>query len=225
MNIDLDFRLLEVSLELGTLEDQLELIEKHIAHRQKLEKLRLQTEIKKRKLNSDDPEWHDAYQTYYDKIGFLLPRFLRNPFLVSLYAVYEAAVIEIAQLIPKKKDLALSLDDIRGNDFLDRSKKYYKHIILFDLYKDNSDWQQIKMLSELRNAIAHTNGRIEMLKEKTRDKIRIWEKSRIGVEDHYGYIVLDGDFLNKIFSLVKSSLHDLLDRYKEWDKSYDGKSG
>jgi len=216
--IDLDFRLLEVSLELSALEDHLGLIEKHRAHRQKSEKLLLQTEIEERKLSSDDPEWHDAYQTYYDRISFLLPRFLRNPFLISLYAVYESAVIEIARLIQEKKSLALSLDDIRGADFLDRAKKYYHHIIHFDLCKNDSDWQQVKMLSALRNAIAHTNGRIEMLKKETREKICAWEKSRNGVENHSGYIVLNGDFLKKTFSHVKTSLSDLVDRYKEWDR-------
>jgi hypothetical protein len=119
--------------------------------------------------------------------------------------------------IQKGQGKAISIDDLRGDDFLDRAKKYYKHILTFELCADNSAWQQIKMLSEVRNAIAHTNGRIEMLRGRAKEKILDWEKKRIGIDTNWGYIVVDRVFVEKTFFKVQSSLEDLVQRYKQWD--------
>ena len=94
-----DFRLLEVEGELYALEDHLNLIEDQMEKFQRKERLKLDTYIRTEKLSSDEPEWHMAIREYNERIEFLLPRFFRGPFLVALYAVYESAVTEVAQLM------------------------------------------------------------------------------------------------------------------------------
>ncbi|RZB33605.1 MAG: hypothetical protein SRB2_03871 [Desulfobacteraceae bacterium Eth-SRB2] len=219
MKIDMDFRLLDVSLELHALEEYLETIEKQIDHIKESEKLIIDAAIRREGITPDDPEWHFEHQTYDHRMEFLLPRFFRGPFIVSLYAVYEAAVTEIARLIQKAQGQAISIDDLRGEDFLDRAKKYYKHILHFELCSDNSIWQQIMMLSEIRNAIAHTNGRLEMLRKRAKERIWDWEQRKIGIELQGGYIIVDAAFLQRTFSHVRISLEDLVNRYKRWDSS------
>ena len=109
-------------------------------------------------------ESDNARQNYEWRIN-ALSLFFRGTFLVSLYAVYESVVIEIADLIRDKQSQQIKIDDLRGK-FLEKAKKYYKHILQFDLYSNEKAWQQIKMLSELRNAFAHANGRMDRLKPK-----------------------------------------------------------
>lgn len=217
VKINIDFRLLDVSMELKALEDYLETMEKQIDHIAASEKLILEAAIREQNIRPSDPEWHFEHQDYYHRVEFLFPRFFRGPFLVSLYAVYEVSVTEIARLLQKEQGKAISIDDLRGDDFLDRAKKYYKHILNFELCTDNEAWQQIKMLSEVRNAIAHTNGRIEMLRGRSKEKILDWEKKRIGIDTQWGYIAVDRAFVERTFSKVQSSLGDLVQRYKEWD--------
>jgi hypothetical protein len=217
VKINVDFRLLDVSLELHALEEYLETMEKQIDHIAASEKLILEAAIRKQSITPDDPEWHFEHQDYDHRVEFLLPRFFRGPFLVSLYAVYEASVTEIARLLQKGQGRGVSIDDLRGDDFLDRAKKYYKHILNFQLCADISAWQQIKMLSEVRNAIAHTNGRIDMLREGAKKRILDWEKKRIGIDTNWGYIVVDRAFVERTYSKVQLSLEDLVQRYKQWD--------
>ena len=159
MKINIDFRLLDISLELGALEDYLDTIERQIDHIRESDKLLLEAAIKEQNLKTDDPEWLEVHQNYEHRIDFLLPHFFRGPFLISLYAVYETAVTEIARLIQKRQSQAIALGEIRADDFLNQAKKYYKHILHFDLCDDNAAWQQIIMFSQIRNALAHTNGR------------------------------------------------------------------
>ena len=159
MEIILDFRLLEVSMELSTLEKHLELIEAQIERGQ--EEAWSRREAKMMELESDDEaEWSLIVQEYDYEVDFVLPRVLRNPFLVSLFAVYESTVTEIAKAMQQKKSAGISIDDLKG-DFLKHSKNYYGHVLQFQLSLSNDNWQRLMLLSDLRNAIAHTNGRLD----------------------------------------------------------------
>ena len=76
------------------------------------------------------------------------------------------------------------------------------------------------MLSYLRNAIAHANGRRKMVNEKIRDKTQKCLGKGIGIEYHdIGYFIVYEIFLKETFRLVKTDLEDLVERYKEFDNS------
>ena len=110
----------------------------------------------------------------------------------------------------------ISINDLRG-DFLERAKKYYKNALKFELFCNGKDWQQIKMLTDVRHAIAHANGRIDMLNDKSKKKIKELEKQNIGISCDYNYLLVDSHFAKKALSVVSSVLKNLVDRYKEWD--------
>lgn len=210
----LDFRLLEIESELFALDYHLNLIEEQIRNKEAFERLLLEKRIKKLGLTHDNLDWQIEHYEFNRIVDFLLPRFLRSTFLVSLYAVYESAVIEIAKLIQKQKGFPISINDLRDN-FLNRSKKYYQ-IMGVQLSSDEA-WERITMLSDLRNAIAHANGRIEMLKRDIQEKIRKWENQKIGIYSMNGFLIFEESFLRETLRLVSSSLNDLVERYKAWD--------
>ena len=213
MKIKLDFRLLEVSMELSTLEKHLELIEAQIERGQK--EAWSSREAKTMELEPDDEaEWSFIVQEYDYQVGFVLPRVLRNPFLVSLFAVYESAVTEIAKAMQRKKGVGISIDGLKG-DFLQRSKNYYEHVLQFQLTLSNDIWQRLMLLSDLRNAIAHTNGRLDIISSRTRQRILKSE----GAKEELGCLVVEGAFLKETFAFVKDDLESLVKRYKEWDTS------
>ena len=135
---------------------------------------------------------------------------------MALYAVYESAVTEIAQLMQQSLSQGISIKDLKG-DFLERAKKYYSHILKFDLYTEGKAWQRVKMLAELRNAFAHVNGRMEMLNEKSRKIINNWEGQKAGITTYSGYIVCDAKIVAEVFQTVRVSLEDLLARFRQWD--------
>ena len=218
-----DFRLGEVSGELDTLKKHLELIEEEIKRGEEVAKAELYANVRELCLDEKDEERyydekaeeHYHYEEYYYQIEFVLPRVLRGPFLVALFAVYETAVTEVASHIQKKRGGQILLNDSKG-DLLNRAKKYYKNVLQFELSSDNKSWERLTVLSELRNAIAHTNGRLDMIGEKKREKM---EKilNLDGVKDELGFVIISEAFLRETFALVTDDLEDLLARYKEWD--------
>ena len=210
-----DFRLLDASIELDALEEHLQLIKRQMEHIERTVRRKTETYICKEGLCPDDPEWHIAWQNYNYRIDSL-PRFFRGPFLVALYAAYESIVTEIARLIQAKQSQNIKINDLKG-DFLERAKKYYKHILKFDLYSEEEVWQHIKMLSTLRNAFAHANGRLDLLNEKSKKKIKNWEKEKRGISTYYGYIICEANIVSDIFGVARDSLENLIERYKYWD--------
>ena len=211
----IDSRLLDASIELDALEEHLQLIENQMAQIRETARNKTETYIRKEGLCPDDPEWQSAWQ-YYDYRIDSLPIFFRGTFLVTLYAAYESIVTEIARLIQAKQSQKKKINDL-GGGFLERAKKYYKHILKFDLYSDEKVWQQVKMLSTLRNTFAHANGRLDMLNERSSQIIQKWAQKNLGISTYYGYIICEANIVADMFGAVRSSLEDLIERYKDWD--------
>jgi len=212
----IDFRLLDVESDLSGLNYYLDLLEKRIIKNTiDFERKIIYKLINKRGLTPDDAEWF-LMQNVIEDIGFGVPKMFRYAFIVAMYAVYESAVHKIAGLIKKKKGIDIAINDLRG-DFLNRGKKYFKDVLHFQFCTDKWAWERINMLSELRNSIAHANGRIEMLNKGTRQKISNWEKQRVGISSIDGFVITEEVFLRDTLNLVTASLNELIERYKEWD--------
>ena len=109
MELNVDFRLIDVSLELHALEGHFNLIEKQLEELKEREQVAFTGRCKKENLTPDDPEWDLARQERDHNIEFIYPRIFLGPFIVSLYAVYETSVIEIANLIQKKQNREIGI--------------------------------------------------------------------------------------------------------------------
>ena len=212
--MDVDLRLIEIEMELRTLKTDIKIIEDQIRQGEEDAKCQLHDKWRKlKRLNCADPaEWDILHQERDLQVDFVLPRVLRIPFIVTLFTVYEAAVTEIAGLAQKETGLQISIDDLKGG-LLDRAKKYYCSVLELQLSKGTQHWQRIKLLFDLRNSIVHTNGRLDLVNSKRKEKILKDD----GVRECWGCIVVDANFLRESFAIVKEELEELMDRYKQWD--------
>jgi len=164
---------------------------------------------------NDDYEYHDIKRWIDDFVENVLPRLYRSPILVELWAVFESGIVEIAEYLQKEQGHSISVHDLRSNNDFERAKKYYERVLHFPLLTIDDINERLHMLLLVRNAVAHCNGRIEVIKEDRLRQIRAWEKK-------YGEISADGDylsftaaFLEKMAQAVKASLEDLIGRVKE----------
>ena len=158
MNAKIAFRLVGISSDL-------EILKAHFEHTEEQEKqLRLLAEDIRNDLlkdissvSQDDREarWQFAHHVYDDYVEFRLPRILYYPFLVSLYGVYESAVTEIASLVQEKSGTNESLANPKGKDILYRANKYFRITLKYELSQNNQAWERMRILTEIRHAIAH----------------------------------------------------------------------
>ncbi len=165
--ITVDFRLMEVRYELYALEAYFGQIEAQIESLNDMAIQRVRADLSGIVQDGHELETAVAQLTADERI--LMPRLVRHPFLVSLYAVYEAVVTEIAGLIGKQNLVELKLDDTRGEGFLDRAQKYYKYVLCepcIPLTEGGASWTKVRLLAVLRNVIAHTNGKMDRVTKR-----------------------------------------------------------
>lgn len=214
--ITVDFRLMAVRYELYVVEEFHSSIEAQIESLNDIAIQKMRADFDG--VIEDDYELEVAVQqlTYDDRR--LMPRLVRHPFLVMLYAVYEATVREIAELVRGKQSRALKLDNISGS-FLERAKKYYKHVIGMKLTQDNASWVKVNLLADLRHVIVHTNGRMDMVSTERKEKLL---SAGVQIVDNPPVMIVLPDLLHDIFAAVKGDLDGLVSRYLEWDHNEGG---
>ncbi len=210
---DLDFRFIENYYELDALGHYLNFLEDQLSSiiKQKEENARLELLAKK---DMDEVEFAEIHQKLNDVIYELLPRFFRSPFLVTLYAVAESAINEVADYLKKQKNKSLCINDIKGSGFIDQAKKYFSNVLEFKLFSDSSIIDRLDMLRILRNAVAHSNGRLERIKENDRIKIKKWKEDNIGISLLNNSIIFSDVFLRETYKIIYTGINDLLDRAK-----------
>lgn len=227
--MSLDLRLLEVPLEFDLLEGYWGFIGKQMeSSRESAKRKRDANHKKLEKLGVTpcDVEWDEPFHDYDYEVNLLLPRILYNPFLVSLCSVYESVVVEIAECMQKKLRIKTSIHKQKGSNFLDRAKKYYENKLGLKLSTNGQAGDRLPELYHLRNAVAHSNGRIDVsiVWDQTRKGVQELVSKNIGVQENGGYIIVNEDFLRETFMLVKGDLEDLIARYKEWDDAHKASS-
>jgi hypothetical protein len=204
----IDFRFFEIGHELGSLQDyfrtterQLPLLAEH-AEEQLFEEL-------------TDEDTFGAVRSFAHRFAEdVLPRFFRSPILVALWAIYESGTTDIAEYLRQRGNHALKLQDISGRNELDRKRKYFEHILKFQLITDERAQEYIEMLLLLRNSIAHGNGHKDFVKENNWNKINSWERHIKGVSTEYGYLTFSESFIGEMLNIVGDSLNDLIQRVK-----------
>ncbi|NUW67395.1 hypothetical protein [Vibrio coralliilyticus] len=104
-----------------------------------------------RGLNDETWDIHGIFQDYF-------PNLQRKSALLTLTGMFEHELDQLCDSYAKEHSSTVKLNDIAGKS-LDRSTKYLEKVCGFDTYKTSSEWQNIKGIQILRNAIVHQNGK------------------------------------------------------------------
>ncbi len=89
-------------MELATLEEHLDMIERQIASGEREAQDSFDAQVKALE-PEDEGERQLLRDERYYHIEVVLPRVFRNPFLVSLFSVYETSVTEVARLLQRDR--------------------------------------------------------------------------------------------------------------------------
>jgi hypothetical protein len=210
----LDFRFIGVEDELWALGEYLEVIEQQMTLLATKQSQNSREKGKAQGYNDDDPEMENIEYMAYHFANDALPRLIRGPFLVTVWAVFESSVNDVAAYIQQKQSKALSLRDLRGDNTLDRARKYFEHVLEFPLVLDSSAWEKLTTIATLRNILAHANGRLASAKLGTEPRIHklVTANPDIAIVDNN--LVLSAQFLQDAYETVNQSLRDLTQRVR-----------
>lgn len=207
-----DFRFVELFHELYALEDYIDSVESQLPDLIKKEEEKAYNMLNEKGYGNDPIERNQVEQQLYELIEEVLPRYFWGPLLVTLWAIFELGLVEIAREVKDQQNQTIKLNDLRGN-VLERSDKYFNHILRLNLNTEDESWAHLQMFCVLRNALTHANGRIDNLKgEKERDKINKWSKDNIGISQTNGVLVFTPEFVKKTYSIVFEVIKNLTDQ-------------
>lgn len=204
----IDFRFVEIEAELWALRQFLSVVEDQITSLIDEDARRLHAA--NADLEWEDPSFGAERQEHDIRSTRVFPRFMRNPFLVALWACYESGVEEVAAELLRKKGKGLRLRDIRGENWLECAVTYFAEVHGWQLESDPGLLEAIRDLLVVRNCVAHANGQVRSIPENKLKKLRAVAARQRGVAIDDGLIVTTPEYLAGAFAAVDSSLSSLV---------------
>jgi len=122
-----------------------------------------------------------------------LPSIQRKSELISLYTILENGLNQVCKIFEETIQNPVKLSDLSSNGIIDKSKKYLEKVALVKFPAGTgSDWEEIILIQQIRNAFVHNEG---FIKEGNKNLITYINQSKF-LEFKPDYKVL----INKGFS-------------------------
>ncbi len=207
----------QVSTELSLLENHLNQLEMLIAYEHKRVDGRRGRELYDPNSDGDFEDWLQPILAPHVWVDIMYSRILRGPFLIALFSTLETTVTRIARIVRESESLTTSLDDYKKGNFLQRARKHFKNDLPFALCTTGENWQRLDDLLRLRNAIAHYNGRIDLMDEGKRSKLQQIEATREGIILGIDFIDISNEFVEETLQSVREFVNGLVNKLTEWN--------
>jgi len=128
----------------------------------------------------DSETWNlnELFEKYF-------PNLQRRSALLTLWSFFEYELHKLCLLYQREDALKLSVVDLSGKG-IDKAVNYLEKIVGLEGLRQTNHWQQLKDLQEIRNAVAHNDGRL-----KGRDGIP--KKTVLDAMKRVGYVKGDDE--------------------------------
>lgn len=146
---------------LNSLHVAFEATEAAIAHQADQLRLRTKASLKRAGMHPDDIE----YELYVMRTTTeeLFPQVFRSGFLVSVWAVFESGIKDLAEYVKRGLKQPFGLQDLRSSDFLEQSDKFFNATLGVRVFPDKALRTEVQLFKDFRNTIVHHNGSLEHL--------------------------------------------------------------
>lgn len=212
----IDFRYAATAYEIWALGHMLEVIEPAMESLSNQDETQTLAELESGGWAHDDAEVDLAFQDIREKRDYVLPRFMRGPFIVSLWACFESGVQAVARQMHDEGNTPIALRELRGDSFIARSRRYFEAILEMPLDDDDARYARLVDVYRVRNAMAHANGsRESMAPEQWADLERVLAPHGVEFDDARGVIVLSRAYVEAAYADVAASLRSLVARARE----------
>ncbi len=210
--ITLEFRYIAIEYELWALGHMLDVIEPAMRRLAADDERKTFDELRSNGWDHDEAEVDLAVQDLSEKREVVLPRFMRGPFIVALWACFESGVQSVARTRQRENGVQVALTELKG-DFLSRAKRYFDALLKLPLDLDKDRLAKLADLYQIRNAFAHANGLQEGMSESEWRQLReALRRSNLPPDEHRGFVVPSQAYVRDAYEVVGGCLQDLVAR-------------
>lgn len=201
LKLDLSYPGISFGLESWALETYLKILDDHLSFAQDQYRLRAERELDKKR-NNLEPEEVTLQMTMIDEaVETHIPRFFRNGALVQIWGLFESFVFDIAHYVGRREKASLALRDVRANNFRQQVEKYFEGVLRIELPWSSEERSKLGQLQDLRNFVAHRNGRVMDLSPERQKDIETLVSQIPGVRIDES-LMLSSEYIREAATLV-----------------------
>jgi hypothetical protein len=209
----IDLRYTDIDAELWALGQMLDTIEPTVERLARDDEKRIWEELKERGSDQDEAERDFAYQEVREKRDYVLPRFVRGPFVVALWACFESSVAAVAGGLQHELGVPIRLRELKADSFLSGAHRYFGSLLGLALDEDEARYGRLADLRLVRNALAHANGLREwMSREQWVALERSASRQGVELDKVRGVLLLAPAYTRNAYSDVEACLRSLVRR-------------
>jgi hypothetical protein len=222
LNLDLDFPGISFGYESWALESYLNVLEEQISHAQAQYRLRAERELAKEKTKIEYLEYGAKLSEIDEAADNQIPRFFRIAAIISIWGLFESFITDFAVYVGKRDGIGFAFRDVRAHNFRSQTEKYFEGVLRIQLPWSPQERECLVRLQELRNFIAHRNGRLIDLPHKKEKEIRnlVAKIANVGIDG--SSVVVSATYISDaaalVFELVGRLNQQLATNYGEFAK-------
>lgn len=215
-SIAIDFRYIDVESELWAIEYMRRETEPTVETLRRQTKERAISELREAGLQDDEAEVDLMFQSVRETTEDVIPRFVRGPFLLALWACFESGIRHCAERrATELKKQSPQLDTGRGA-FLGRATRFFVDVLGDPLDVNQHRQARLVDLAHVRNAFAHANAReAAMTSAKWRNLGTVARRQDgLRIDTYRGVLEVLPEYLVSAHGDVRGCLTELVARLK-----------
>ena len=217
LDLDISFPGISFGYESWALESYLKVLDDQIEHARAQYRLRAERELEASKKDLEHFEYGARLQEIDEAADAQIPRFFRIGAVVSIWGLFESFLTDFAIYVGKREKVGLSYKDIRSDNFRTQVEKYFEKVVRIPVPWTLEEREQLGQLQELRNVLAHRNGRLMDLPPEGEEKIKKLVARMSGVSVDGSVVVVTPQYIsaaaNLVFACVGRFSQQLADKY------------
>ena len=202
LDLDISFPGISFGYESWALESYLKVLEDQIDHARAQYRLRAEHELEIRKRELEHYEYGSRLQEIDEAADAQIPRFFRVGAVVSVWGLFESFVTDFAVYVDKRESVGLSFKDICGANFRIQIEKYFENVLRIPVPWSHEERERLGQLQDLRNVLAHRNGRSTDLPPESEEKVKKLVAGMAGVSIDGTVVVVSPPYIKEAAALV-----------------------
>lgn len=219
LNLDISFPGISFGYESWALDSYLKVLEDQIEHARAQYRLRAERELEKQKEDLEHHEYGARLSEIDEAADAQIPRFFRIGAVVSIWGIFESFLTDFALYVGNREKIGLSFKDIRAESFRGQIEKYFEKVARIPIPWTPEERERVGQLQELRNFLAHRNGRLMDLPPEAEKKVKNVVSRMKGVNVEGSTVVVTPEYIASASDLVLTCIgkfnQQLADKYAQ----------
>ena len=215
--LDISFHGISFGYESWALEIYLNVLEEQISHARDQYRLRAERELQSEQGELEHHEYGERLLQIDEAADDQIPRFFRIGAVVSIWGLFESFITDFAVYVREREKVGLSFKDIRAENFRAQIEKYFEKVVKVEIPWTTAEREQLGHLQDLRNFLAHRNGRLMDLPPDAERKIKDLVAKIQGVSVEGRTVVVTPEYIERskqlVFDTVGRFSQQLADKY------------